>query len=81
MYPHAPANIVQSIKSDYFGYISPKNIITRHPEIARTMVYLICKNLKEHRAAYPILHAEPLLIGRHQLITPVIENNIVELLM
>ena len=66
---------------DYFGYISPKNIVTRHPEVARTTVYLICKNLKEHGAAYPILHAEPPPIGRRQLITPAIENDIVELLM
>ena len=64
MYPRAPAHIVQSIKSDYFGYILPKNIITRHPEVARTMVYLIYKNLKEHEAAYPILYAELPLIGR-----------------
>jgi uncharacterized protein (DUF2384 family) len=81
MYPRAPAHIVQSIESDYFGYISPKNIVTRHPEVARTTVYLICKNLKEHGAAYPILHAELPPIGRRRLITPTIEDDIVELLM
>jgi hypothetical protein len=81
MYPRAPAYIVQSIKSDYFGYILPKNIITRHPEVARTIVYLICKNLKEHGAAYPILHAELPPIGRRQLITPTMEDDIVKLLI
>ena len=81
MYPRAPAHIVQSIESDYFGYISPKNIVTRHPEVARTTVYLICKNLKEHGAAYPILHVELPPIGRHRLITPTIEDDIVKLLM
>ena len=81
MYPRAPAHIVQSIESDYFGYILPKNIVTRHPEVARTMVYLICKNLKEHRAAYLILYAELPPISRRQLITPTIEDDIVELLM
>jgi len=80
-YPRAPAYIIQSIKRDYFGYILPKNIITRHPEVARTTVYLICKNLKEHGAAYPILHAELPPISRRRLITPTIEDDIVELLM
>ena len=81
MYSRAPAHIVQSIESDYFGYISPKNIVTRHPEVARTTVYLICKNLKEHRAVYPILHAELPPIGRRRLITLTMEDNIVKLLI
>ena len=58
MYLYAPAYIVQSIKSDYFGHILPKNIVIRHLEVARTTMYLIYKNLKEHRAVYLILYIE-----------------------
>jgi transposase len=81
MSPRAPAHIVASIKSDYFGLISTKNIIIRHPEVAQSTVYLLIKNLKEHGAAYPILHAEPQPFGRRRLITPAIEDDVVELLM
>ena len=81
MSPRAPAHIIASIKSDYFGLISSKNIVIRHPEVAQCTVYLLVKNLKEHRAAYPILHAEPQLFGRPRLITPAIEDGIMELLM
>jgi hypothetical protein len=58
MYLHTPAHIVQSIESDYFGYILPKNTITIYLEVARTTVYLIYNNLREHGAAYLILYAE-----------------------
>jgi hypothetical protein len=59
MPPRAPAHIVASIKADYFGFIAAKYIIIRHPEVSKTTIYLLLKNLKEYRAAYPILHAEP----------------------
>src|SRR6266705_2844036 len=49
--------------------------------IARTKVHLFCKNLKEHGAAYPILHAELPPIGRRRLITLTMEDNIVKLLI
>ena len=39
------------------------------------------KMLKEYKTAYPILYIEPQLFGRPRLITPAIEDNIVELLM
>ena len=81
MTPRAPAHIVTSIEADYFGLIAAKYIIIRHPEVFKTTVYLLLKNLKEHRAAYPILHAEPQPFGRPQLITPAIEDDVVELLM
>ena len=81
MPPRAPAHIVASIKSDYFGLISTKNIVTRHPEVAQCTVYSFIKNLKEHGAVYPILHAEPQPFGRRRLITPAIEDDVVELLM
>jgi len=81
MTPRAPAHIITSIEADYFGLIAAKYIIIRHPEVSKTTVYLLLKNLKEHRAAYPILHAEPQPFGRPQLITPAIEDNVVELLM
>jgi hypothetical protein len=80
MSPRAPANIVASIKSDYFGLIAAKNIVIRHPEVAQCTVYSLIKNLKEHKAAYPVLYTEP-QPGRPQLITPAIEDDIVELLM
>ena len=70
MPPRAPAHIVASIESDYYGLISTKNIVTRHPEVAQYTIYSLIKNLKEHRAAYPILYAEPQPFGRPQLITP-----------
>ena len=59
MTPRALAHIVTSIEADYFGLIAAKYIIIRHPEVFKTTVYLFLKNLKEHRVAYPILHAEP----------------------
>ena len=59
MPPRAPAHIVASIKADYFGLIAAKYIIIRHPEVSKTTVYLLLKNLKEHGAAYPVLYAEP----------------------
>ena len=70
MSPRAPAHIIAS-----------KNIVTRHPEVAQCTVYLLVKNLKEHRAAYPILRAEPQPFGIPRLITPAIEDNVVELLI
>ena len=42
---------------------------------------MLVKNLKEHGAAYPILHAEPQPFSRPYLITPAIEDDVVELLM
>ena len=81
MSPRAPAHIVASIESDYFGLISTKNIVIRHPEVAQCTVYLLVKNLKEHGAAYPILHAEPQPFGRPRLITLAIEDDIMEMLM
>jgi hypothetical protein len=42
---------------------------------------LLYKNLKKQGAAYPILHTELLPISRRRLITPTIEDDIVELLM
>ena len=75
-----PADIAQSIESDYFGFIKPIHIVTRHPEVAWSTVYLLCKNLKEHRAAYPTVQALP-PPGRTWLITPAIEDDVVELLM
>ena len=81
MLPWASAHIIISIESDYFGFIAPKYIVLRHPEVARCTIYLLIKNLKEHGAAYPILHTEPQPFGRPQLITPAIEDDIVELLM
>ena len=81
MPPRAPAHIVTSIKSDYYGLISTKNIVMRHPEVAQCTVYSLIKNLKEYRAAYLILHVEPQPFGRPRLITPAIEDGIVELLM
>jgi hypothetical protein len=59
MLPRAPANIVASIESDYFGLIAAKNIVIRHLEVAQCTVYLLIKNLKEHGAVYPVLYAEP----------------------
>ena len=59
MPPRAPAHIVASIETDYFGFIVAKYIIIRHPEVSKTTFYLLLKNLKEYRAAYPILYAEP----------------------
>ena len=47
-----PAYIAHSIESDYFGFIKPIYIVTRHPEVAQSTVYLLCKNLKEYRASY-----------------------------
>ena len=64
MTPRAPAYIVTSIEADYFGLIAAKYIIIRHPEVSKTTVYLLLKNLKEHKTAYPILHAEPQPFGR-----------------
>ena len=64
MLPRASAYIVASIKSDYFGFIAPKYIVLRHPEVAQYTIYSLIKNLKEHGAAYPILHAEPQPFGR-----------------
>jgi hypothetical protein len=64
MRSRAPAYIVASIKSDYFSFIATKHIITRHPEVAKSILYLLIKNLKEHRAAYPVLYAVPQLVGR-----------------
>ena len=81
MLPQAPTHIISSIKTDYFGLIAAKYIIIRHLEVSKTTVYLLLKNLKEHRAAYPILHIELQSFGRPQLITPAIENDIIELLM
>ena len=81
MTPRAPAHIVTSIEADYFGLIAAKYIIIRHPKVFKTIIYLFLKNLKEYRAAYPILHAEPQPFGRPQLITPAIEDDVVELLM
>ena len=75
-----PADIAQSIESDYFGFIKPIHIVTRHPEVAQSTVYLLCKNLKEHGAAYPTIQALP-PAGRTRLITPAIEDDVVELLM
>ena len=80
MSPRAPANIVASIESNYFGLIAAKNIVIRHPEVAQCTIYSLIKNLKEHGAAYPVLYAEPQL-GRPRLITPAIEDDVVELLM
>jgi hypothetical protein len=59
MPPQAPTYIVASIKADYFGLIVAKYIIIRHPEVSKTTIYLLLKNLKEYGAAYPILHIEP----------------------
>jgi hypothetical protein len=59
MRSRAPAYIVASIKSDYFGFIATKYIITRHPEVAKSTTYLLIKNLKEYRAAYPVLFTVP----------------------
>ena len=81
MPPRAPAYIVASIEADYFGLIVTKYIIIRHPEVSKTTIYLLLKNLKEHRAAYPILYTEPQSFGRPQLITPAIEDDVIELLM
>ena len=81
MPPRVSAYIIASIKSDYFSFIVPKYIVLRHPEVARCTIYSLIKNLKEHGAAYPILHAEPQPFGRPRLITPAIEDDIVELLM
>jgi len=81
MPPRAPAHIVASIKANYFGFIAAKYIIIRHPEVSKTTIYLLLKNLKEHGAAYPILHAEPQPFGRPRLITPAIEDDVVKLLM
>jgi hypothetical protein len=64
MPPRAPAHIVASIEADYFSLIAAKYIIIRHPEVSKTTIYLLLKNLKEHGAAYPILHAEPQPFGR-----------------
>jgi hypothetical protein len=75
-----PTHIAQSIESDYFGFIKPIYIVTRHPEVARSTIYLLYKNLKEYRAAYLTVQALP-PVGRTQLITPAIEDNVVELLM
>ena len=77
----ASAYIVASIESDYYGLISTKNIVMRHPEVAQCTIYSLIKNLKEHRAAYPILHAEPQPFGRPRLITLAIEDDIMEMLM
>ena len=66
-----PAHIAQSIESNYFGFIKPIYIVTRHPEVAQSTVYLLCKNLKEHGAAYPTAQALP-PPGRTRLITPTI---------
>ena len=81
MPPRASAYIVASIESDYFGFIAPKYIVLRHPEVARCTIYLLIKNLKEHGAAYPILYTKPQPFGRPQLITLAIEDDIIELLM
>ena len=81
MPPRAPAHIVSSIEADYFGLIAAKYIIIRHPEVSKTTIYLLLKNLKKHRVAYPILHAKPQPFNRPQLIIPAIEDNIVELFM
>ena len=81
MPPRAPAHIVASIESDYYGLISTKNIVTRHPEVTQCTVYSLIKNLKEHGAAYPILYAEPQPFSRPRLITPAIKDGVVELLM
>ena len=81
MPPRAPAHIVASIEADYFGLIAAKYIIIRHPEVSKTTVYLLLKNLKEHGAAYPVLYAEPHLFGRPRSIIPAIEDNVVKLLI
>ena len=78
--PRAPANIVASNKSDYFRLIVAKNIVIRHPKVAQYTVYSLIKNLKEHGAVYPVLYTEPQL-GRPRLITPAIEDDVMELLM
>ena len=49
---HVPANIAQSIKSDYFGFIKPIYIITKYLKVTQFTIYLLYKNLKEHKAAY-----------------------------
>jgi hypothetical protein len=77
----APVYIVASIEANYFGFIAAKYIIIRHPEVSKTTIYLLLKNLKEHRAAYPILHTEPQPFSRPQLITPAIEDDVMELLI
>ena len=59
MPPRAPAYIVASIKSDYFGFIALKYIVLRHPEVAQYTIYSLIKNLKEHKADYPILYTKP----------------------
>ena len=56
MPPRAPADIVASIKANYFSLIAAKYIVIRHPEVSKTTVYLLLKNPKEHRAAYPVLY-------------------------
>ena len=81
MQSRAPAHIITSIKSDYFGFIATKYIITRHPEVAKSTIYLLVKNLKEHRAAYPVLYTVPQPVSRRRLITPAIEDDIIELLI
>ena len=48
-------HIARSIEDDYFGLIKPIYIVTRHAEVAQSTVYLLCKNLKEHKAAYPTI--------------------------
>ena len=80
MVPRVSAHIARSIEDDYFGLIKPIHIVTRHAEVARSTVYLLCKNLKEHGAAYPTVQALP-SSGRPRLISPAIENDIVKLLM
>ena len=81
MPPRAPAHIVASIESDYYGLISTKNIVMRHLEVTQCTVYSLIKNLKEPRATYPILYVEPQPFGKPWLITPAIEDGVMELLM
>ena len=64
MPPRAPADIVASIKADYFSLIAAKYIIIRHLEVSKTTIYLLLKNLKEYGAAYLVLYAEPYLFSR-----------------
>ena len=77
MSPRINARLADTIKSELSIGIEPLNVANRYPEVYRSTVYRLWRNLRLLRTPYPPRFAPA---GRPRLITPDIEEDLVELL-